>query len=968
MKMKLLIVVCISLLAAFGWLQTTKSTANSVPDSASTPMKPVFHTAAEFAVSPEVRHLTTRQPLNRRVEPRLLNAGVTIPEPSSRPIGGHDADAAIATVAGTVMPPPELSFDGLTNFDNIDAYGMVIIPPDISADVGPNHYVQAVNALVRVFDKGGQPVTPPFKMSDLFAPLNTACSSRDDGDPIVAYDPLADRWLLSEYCSNFPPFRQMVAISKTSDPTGAYFVYEFIMPNVKINDFPKFGVWPDGYYMSTEEFLGSDFAGSGVFAFDRAKMLAGDPAAGYIYFNQPSNSPVRRSNLIPADLDGLRPPPAGSPNTFVSYTANEYGDAEDAITLFDLHADFRHPENSTFAERAESPLAVAAFDPTSPDERADISQPAPGEKLDSNSDRVNYRAAYRNFGDHESIVVNQTVRMTQDPQPYRAGVRVYELQRAGSREFRVTEQSTIGNAESSRWIGNVAQDHQGDLAVSYNVVSDEKPPSVHYTGRLRSEPAGSFRTEAVLVDGTGVQKAFGWRWGDYAAINVDPVDDCTFWASGQYYTAESEQISDFTWLSRTGKFRFPECTSAPRSFLSGKVTNAVTGLPIAQASVVAGPFSRSTQPDGGYGNMMLIPGTYTVTASAPGYRSRTANVVLADGATVTLDFALPPIAVFESAGADLLSESCATNGAPDPGETVTYSVSLRNTGAITAFAVTAMLIPSDIISGPSTPQDYGQLVAGGPAVARPFTFTVSPSVACGSPVSIGLKLTNGNLDLGMVSIVLNTGTPRIAFRENFERVPSGQLPQRWTRSASGADGEPDYARNWRVTSKRSFSGSKSAFGPDPNQVGLSEMVSPVFRVQTPDALLTFENWYDLETTFLRNRLYDGSVLEISIDGTEWQDIESAGGRFESGGYDGLIDACCHNPLAGHNGWSGKSGPNQTPIFITTAVRLPAAAAGHMVQLRWRTGTDIGTFREGQYIDDVTVSDGSTCGCSLTGQK
>ncbi len=141
------------------------------------------------------------------------------------------------------------------------------------------------------------------------------------------------------------------------------------------------------------------------------------------------------------------------------------------------------------------------------------------------------------------------------------------------------------------------------------------------------------------------------------------------------------------------------------------------------------------------------------------------------------------------------------------------------------------------------------------------------------------------------------------------------------------------------------------------------MVTPVFRVNTANARLSFQNWYELETTFLRNRLYDGSVLEIKIGNASWQDIIAAGGTFESGGYDGVIDSCCSNPLAGQMGWSGRSGPNQTSEFITTAVRLPAAAAGQLVQLRWRIGTDIGTFREGQYIDDLEVTDGYVCGCA-----
>lgn len=202
-------------------------------------------------------------------------------------------------------------------------------------------------------------------MSQVFASLGTACSSRNDGEPVVLYDSLADRWLLSQYCNNFPPFRQLIAISVTGDPTGSYYTYEFVMPNIRLNDFAKFGVWPDAYYMSTEEFTGGDFSGTGAFAFERAKMLAGDPTASYIYFHRPSIGNARQGNLLPADLDGLRPPPAGAPNVFAGYSANEYGEAADALRLFDFHPDFANAANSTFVERPESPLAVAAFDPTS---------------------------------------------------------------------------------------------------------------------------------------------------------------------------------------------------------------------------------------------------------------------------------------------------------------------------------------------------------------------------------------------------------------------------------------------------------------------------------------------------------------------------------------------------------------------------------------------------------------------------
>jgi len=944
--------------AAINWRSAGQSAVR--PETAP---EPEFRRSAAFGVSGEVRSFAYKNPASR---PASGNYKAIEPRSPQEPVSGRtspgDVDGRIAKTSAVPVPTPSLSFDGLSNFDNIDAYSLFILPPDMNGDVGPNHYVQAVNSLLRVFDKNGIALTSPFKMSQLFAPLGTACSTRNDGLPIVLYDPLADRWMLSQYCNSFPPFRQMIAVSKTGDPTGAYFVYEFVMPNTRINDFPKFGVWPDAYYMSTEEFLGSDYYGAGIFAFERSKLLAGDPSAGYVYVSRPGNSLSRRSNMLPSDLDGLRPPPSGAANIFVSYTATEYGDAQDAVRLFEFRPNFADPLASTFTERPESPITVPVFDPTSPDGRADITQPAPGDKLDSNSDRINFRVAYRNHGQQESLVFNQTVRLTQDPAAYRAGVRLYELRRTGSSAFSVAEASTIGDTTTSRWIGSSAQDHHGNLAVIYNLVADEKKPSIQFTGRLASEPAGAFRTESTLVNGTGVQKAFGWRWGDYSGMSVDPADDCTFWMTGEYYTQESQDFSDFTWLTRIGKFKFDECTTAPRAVLTGAVTSSLTGQPIQDATVSTGPYSRGSTSDGSYGNLLLLPGAYDVTASAHGYRPQTTAVTLADGQTQTRNFALQPIPVLETSGTAVSAESCGTNGSPDPGENITLSISLRNSGLAGTQGLTATLLSGGGVTNPGPPQNYGAIPAGG-AVSRPFTFTVSPTLDCGSLITLTLHLQDGANDLGNILISLRSGTPNVAFQESFDRSGQAQLPERWLRSETHLNiDEPPFVRNWRVSSARSTSGTKAAFSPDIQYPGVNEMATPVFRISSANARLTFQNWYELETTFLRNRLYDGSVLEIKIGSLDWQDIITAGGLFESGGYDGTIDGCCQNPLAGRSGWSGRSGVNQTSEFITTSVRLPVSAAGQLVQLRWRVGSDIGSFREGQYIDDLKVTDGYTCSC------
>lgn len=962
MASKKYVVFTLALLCLALVLVNRSPTVSSSSNAEQISSAPISKQAVAFASSAKVSTFAAHNKTKSSAKPQILNIGdVGKDTENSNRQSVHDKDGSIARSSLVPMPQPLLTFDGLANFDNIPVYNAFILPPDMIGDVGPDHYVQAVNALVRIFDKGGNALTPPFKMSQLFAPLGTTCSTFNSGEPIVLYDTLADRWLLSQYCYNMPPFRQMIAISKTGDPTGEYFAYEFVMPNIRINDFSKFGVWPDGYYMSTEEFTGSDFSGSGIFAFDRAKMLVGDPTATYIYFNRPSATTARLGNFLPADLDGLRPPPAGAPNIFVGYSATEYGDAQDAIRLFDFHADFANPANSTFTERVESPLAVAAFDPTSPEGRFDITQPAPGERLDANSDRINYRVAYRNFGASDSLIFNQTARVASDP--YRAGVRFYELRRAGG-AFAVTEQSTIGDVDSSRWIASVAADHQGNVAIGYNHVSDQKKPSILYTGKLASEPAGTFRSEEYLVEGTGVQKAFGWRWGDYSGMSVDPIDDCTFWMTGEYYTQASQDFSDFTWLTRIGKFKFDECTAAPRGTISGTVTNASTGVAIADAAISAYPYTRSTSTSGTYGPINMVPGSYEITASAIGFRQGSDVIPVADGQAVVRNFALTPVAVLENAGLEFASESCRANHVAEPGETLTVNVSLRNTGMAATVNLKARLLPINGITNASPQQTYGAMPAGGPVVTRPFTFTVSPTFICGSPLSFVLDLTDGFQSLGLLIIDISSGEPRIAFKQNFDRGLSAQLPVRWTREGLDLQGVPDNTRNWRVSTARATSQTKSAFTPDPHPAGQNSITSPVFAISSTGARLTFQNWYRLETTFLRNRLYDGSVLEIKIGSADWQDIVAAGGVFESGGYDGIIDACCQNPLQGRLGWSGRSGINDLPEFVPVSLRLPQSAAGQLIQLRWRLGTDIGngSVVEGQYIDDITITDGFTCGC------
>jgi subtilisin-like proprotein convertase family protein len=739
---------------------------------------PIFGQAVAFGVSPEARDLPPPKGTPKEGGERKIRE---VPEPGefrTRTAGDRKADPVIQRSAPVLATPsPTLSFDGMSNADNDAAIGFQLAPPDTNGDVGPNDYVQQVNLLVRVFDKTGVPRTPPFQLSSLWSTVGGQCSALDSGDVVVLYDPLADRWLLSQFAfADFfsPPYHECIAISQTPDPAGAYFLYDFVTVGANFPDYPKLGVWHDGYYMNVNQFLAPFFFfnGTGAYAFEKAKMLVGDPTAGMIYFNLDFDShPEGLGGMLPSDLDGLTPPPLGRPNTFASFNATEFDNPSDALRLFDFHADFATPGNATFTERLESPIAVAAFDPLSPPGRTNILQPPPASadaSLDAISDRLMHRLQYRNLGGSESLVVNHTVNVSgvspPDLETYQAGVRYYELRRIGAGPYAVHEQATFAPDSDSRWMGSAATDNQGNLAVGYSVSSLTTFPSVRYAGRLFSDPPnGLFQGEATLIAGTGAQTddfgATASRWGDYSALSVDPSDDCTFWYTNEYYTEASQNSSPVGWLTRIGNFKFAPCTPGPKGTLQGVVTNAATGLPIQGVLVqTSDGYLRTTDAGGSY-SITVAPGTYNMTASKFAYQTGTASgVVVSNGGTTIQNFALTPIAVLLPAGSALTSENCNPDtGAIDPGERVTVAFSIKNIGAANTSHLVATLLATGGVTSPTGPQSYGVVIAGGPAVTKSFSFAASSALPCGGTLTAMLSLKDGGVSLGTVSYTFTLG-------------------------------------------------------------------------------------------------------------------------------------------------------------------------------------------------------------------
>lgn len=260
------------------------------PAIAEAPFGPVSVTAVNFAQSPPLSVVAKEADKNRGRDhvARAALENERVRKPSSSPLAQiPQRDTVLQTSTSNAMPAPIVNVEGISSADNLNINSFEVLPPDTNGSVGPNHYVQFVNDLMRVYDKSGNPLTPPFRVSQLFANLNGICATDDDGDGIILYDPLADRWLVSQLGFNgslTPPFHECVAISMTSDPTAGYYLYDFVTPGTEFPDYPHLGVWPDGYYMTVNQFL-ADADGTGAYAFDRAKMLVGDPTASLIYFN-----------------------------------------------------------------------------------------------------------------------------------------------------------------------------------------------------------------------------------------------------------------------------------------------------------------------------------------------------------------------------------------------------------------------------------------------------------------------------------------------------------------------------------------------------------------------------------------------------------------------------------------------------------------------------------------------------------
>ncbi len=400
-------------------------------------------------------------------------------------------------------------------------------PPDTQGDVSPDHYIQVVNVKLKIWDKAGNTVYGPVNISTFWNDLTGPWTGTNDGDPIVLWDEMANRWILTQfvvYAGN-GKYYQLFAVSETSNPLGTWAQYAFEFDN--FNDYPKFGIWSDAYvgtYNMFNNHNDAEFMGTGLTLFDRQKMIEGDPDAEMVYFPPTHVYLSGKYSSQPADADNA--PPAGA-EPVVAYLKKS---GSQRIEFLKPNVNWNNPQNSTLT--LDQTLNVSAFSTY----LQGSSQPGTSLRLDQLQNMMMYRLNYRNFSTHESMVFNHTVNVNG-----RAGIRWYELRRSNGGDWQLHQESTYSPDDANRWMGSMAINENGDIALGYSVSnSSDIYPSIRYTGRRADDPNGQMTIEETeLITGAGSQTNIQ-RWGDYSCMSVDPTDGTTFWYTQEYMRGQND--------------------------------------------------------------------------------------------------------------------------------------------------------------------------------------------------------------------------------------------------------------------------------------------------------------------------------------------------------------------------------------------------------------------------------------------
>ncbi len=979
-----------------------------------------------FDVSPPLRELAK---LSIPEPPRTERRELELPAWRIPNSGKPDPVTQVAPRAGDALAPnaPDAADAAATgfNFEGVDGTPTGGFPPDTNGSVGNDQYVEMVNTRYQVWalnraTKTATSIAGPAAINTLWANFGGhACQTKNNGDPIVLYDKVANRWLLSQFTSSADAngdYFQCVAISQTADASGSYYRYAFASPGKLFADYPHYGVWSDAYYVMAHLFNSSDSFVAGLFgAMDRTKMLAGDSTATWLVIQDPLEG-----GHMPADLDGFAPPPAGAPGIFTSVHV-------DQMYLYRMKVNFT-AATAAVTLQAKMPIAPATA-PCGGTGGQCIPQPNSPFMIDSVGDRLMFRLAYRNFIDHESLVVSHSV----DPgvSGVVSGARWYEFRISGQPDavcssFPCTyQQGTVADAPNgrSRWMSSIGQDGGGNMIIGYSATGTNEATDAHsirYTGRASNHPLGTMTVPETIIF-TGQRNIVSdptapvrvGRWGDYTSTSVDPADDCTFWHANEYYAATSAANPD--WRTRIASVSFSptqcqpsSCTVRPASAPTN-VTATVVGsnqIQVSWTAIAPAPGSYAIEralgtpgSEGLYQPLGFVSGTTTsyIDKTVQGGLAYTYRVVAATdasgrcqalvhsgaaGATATGSCNFKPTFAGATSASSLDGPACGVTLNWSPASpTCPLSSPIKYNiyrGLTPDFVPSASNRIASCIAGPSSYVDTNNLTSGQTYfyVVRAEDNSTGHGGACdgiedqnnvvvaGTAYGSGTQATPGswNDGGGDVTSFLRLNAPGVG--NILEQV------WRYVRVAedAGANHTPlgDFAYRTAGPKATDLYGS--------NQCAAAE--TPVLTVGATSVNLTYWERHQLE------KGWDGVAIEYSRNGGAWTDVPAPSNATANGcaSTDSTADYAtleCTQPTAGEPvvnacGYPVTkmviTGPNNVPAGncttymtgdITNYARrchlITGLAVGDTIQFRWRFTSDPGSEFKGFYLDDVAVS-------------
>jgi hypothetical protein len=695
-------------------------------------------------------------PVDPDLFPKFAHPRLVLPDFPTQSGGPEGPLQTTAGAQSSAAVPTGVSFDGVGV--GLGDFRPGSNPPDVNGNVGATQYVQWNNTSFAVFNKNtGALEYGPAAGNTLFQALGGICAKHNNGDPVVSYDILAGRWVLSQFVVGGPNgsySHQCFAVSTTSDATGDYYLYDFLTDPVNFVDYPHQGTWPDGYYMAAHIFSPSvgglpvappnAFITARIYAFEREKMIYGLPA------RMQSVDIGRNPGHLPADLEGLTPPPVGAPAFFLG--PNE---ALTNITNSYRVAVTWDPAPTIALTRGEilGGIGNAACLNTAV-ARACVPQPppaTPADNLDNLSGRYMHRLTYRNLGTqaapNESLVVSATSTGSAGP-PAHGAVEWFEFRHDGNPATHPTlfQNATFDPDTNYRWMPSIAMDKHRNILLGYSKSSLTVKPGIYLTGRLVTDPINTMGAEIEMQPSTGVQIGGGNRWGDYTSMNLDPIDQCTFYYTNEYLKTDGA----FHWSTRIAGYKFPSCISAAGLYgtVTGVITSAETGAPIPGVTVTLSNGYAGAANEAGVYTIIVPAGSYTATAADPDRNCTAASpssatVAPQGGGTVTQDFVMTGESKLEANGVTIDDGLGNNNDNINRFECATLNLGVKNNGCAKETAISARLTTTTpgvtIVDRDSSYPDMA--IDAAATNTMPFKIFVSSEFGCGTDIQLSLDLT-----------------------------------------------------------------------------------------------------------------------------------------------------------------------------------------------------------------------------------